>query len=292
MPSPLVSALMTAYNREKYIAEAIESVLASTFQDFELIVVDDCSKDRTLEIARQYTADPRVRVHINEKNLGDYPNRNRAAELARGKYLKYVDSDDIIYRHGLAVMAESMEQFPEAGLGLCLPPVEAGPFPLQLSPEDAYREYFWGTLPFSNAPLSAIIRTDAFRSVGGFSGKRQIGDMELWLRLAARFPIVKLARDLTWWRTHGQQEFAYDSEAYKVMARFGIALSALDSPDCPLLAKDRQRAIRRVKRNCGRAILRIATVGMQPRLAWSLYRASRLSVVDLVNGVVANKQAG
>ena len=51
---PLVSVLMTAYNREKYIAEAIESVLASTYKNFELIIVDDCSKDKTVEIARRY----------------------------------------------------------------------------------------------------------------------------------------------------------------------------------------------------------------------------------------------
>ena|SRR5674476_1029541 len=91
MLHPAVSVLMTAYNREKYIAEAIESVLAQTFTDFELVVVDDGSKDHTVDIARRYSKDPRVSVHINEKNLGDYPNRNRAASLARGRYLKYLD---------------------------------------------------------------------------------------------------------------------------------------------------------------------------------------------------------
>ena len=85
MATPLVSVLMTAYNREKYIAEAIESVLASTFQDFELIIVDDCSRDHTVEIVRRYTSDPRLQVHVNEKNLGDYPNRNRAASLVQNR---------------------------------------------------------------------------------------------------------------------------------------------------------------------------------------------------------------
>ena len=90
---PLVSVLMTAYNREKYIAEAIESVLASTYSNLELIIVDDCSKDNTLQIATNYQAkDDRIKVYKNEKNLGDYPNRNKAASYAKGKYLKYVDS--------------------------------------------------------------------------------------------------------------------------------------------------------------------------------------------------------
>ena len=85
---PLVSVLMTSYNRENYIAEAIESVLASTYKNFELIIVDDRSKDRTVEIARSYESkDDRVKVYINEKNLGDYPNRNKAASYAKGFYI-------------------------------------------------------------------------------------------------------------------------------------------------------------------------------------------------------------
>src|SRR5947207_2038625 len=118
MTAPLVSVLTTAYNREKYIAEAIESVLACSFKDFELIIVDDCSADRTVAIGRRYPSESRVRVHVNEKNLGDYPNRNRAASLAQGRYLKYVDSDDVIYPHGLEAMVGMMERFPDSGLGL------------------------------------------------------------------------------------------------------------------------------------------------------------------------------
>ena len=65
--SPLVSVLMTAYNREKYIAEAIESVLASTYTNFELIIVDDCSTDKTVEIAKSYEVkDNRIKVYIND----------------------------------------------------------------------------------------------------------------------------------------------------------------------------------------------------------------------------------
>jgi glycosyltransferase involved in cell wall biosynthesis len=73
---PLVSVLMTAYNREKYIADAISSVLNSTYKNFELIIVDDGSKDATVQIAKQFEAkDERVTVYQNEKNLGDYNNR-------------------------------------------------------------------------------------------------------------------------------------------------------------------------------------------------------------------------
>ena len=94
---PLVSVLMTAYNREAFIADAIASVLAQKFADFELVVVDDASRDRTVEIANDLAArDRRIRVYVNERNLGAYPNRNYAATLARGSLIKYHDSDDLI----------------------------------------------------------------------------------------------------------------------------------------------------------------------------------------------------
>jgi glycosyltransferase involved in cell wall biosynthesis len=112
---PLVSVLTTAYNRQEFVAEAIESVLSSTYKNWELIIVDDCSKDNTVAIAKGYARkDDRIKVNINEKNLGDYPNRNKAASYATGKYLKYLDSDDVLYREGLSKMVDFMERFPKA----------------------------------------------------------------------------------------------------------------------------------------------------------------------------------
>src|ERR1035438_3224532 len=123
---------MTAYNREDYIAEAIESVLAQTLHNLELVIVDDGSRDQTVDIARRYTNDSRVRLHLNEKNLGDYPNRNRAAELAQGRYLKYLDADDMMYPHCLEMMVHQMEQFPQASLGFTLAPKKEWLYPVSL----------------------------------------------------------------------------------------------------------------------------------------------------------------
>src|SRR5450631_1699837 len=117
MQKPFVSVLMTAYNREKYIAEAIESVLASTYTNFEFIIVDDGSVDTTVEIARSFELkDSRVKLYINEKNLGDYPNRNKAASYAKGKYLKYLDSDDMIFKDSLLKMVNAIEKYPDAAM--------------------------------------------------------------------------------------------------------------------------------------------------------------------------------
>ena len=119
MMAPIVSVLMTAYNRERYIAAAIDSVLGQTFEDFELIVSDDASSDRTVAIADAYARrDPRIRVTVNPRNLGDYPNRRQAASLARGEFLNYHDSDDIMYPHCLAVMIDAIKSAPTAAFAL------------------------------------------------------------------------------------------------------------------------------------------------------------------------------
>src|SRR4051794_39573356 len=107
---PLVSVLMTAYNRQQFIAEAIESVLGSTYKNFELIICDDSSTDDTLAIAKRYALrDERVKVYSNPKRLGQFPNRNRSSEYAKGKYIKYLDSDDIILPDGLEYCVTEME---------------------------------------------------------------------------------------------------------------------------------------------------------------------------------------
>src|SRR5258708_25007423 len=94
---PTASVLLTAYNREQYIAQSIESVLGQSWGDFELLVVDDRSTDGTLDIARRYERlDSRVRVIANETNRGQFANRNYAASLARAPFLKFHASDDLM----------------------------------------------------------------------------------------------------------------------------------------------------------------------------------------------------
>lgn len=91
-----VSVVMPAYNAERTISEAIESVLQQTYQDFELIVVDDASTDRTLQIAVDYgKKNSKIRVLENMSNFGVAVTRNHGIEKARGKYIALLDSDDL-----------------------------------------------------------------------------------------------------------------------------------------------------------------------------------------------------
>lgn len=235
----LVSVLMTAYNREKYIGQAIESVLASSYRHFELIIVDDCSTDNTMAVIKEYALkEPGIKVYHNDTNLGDYPNRNKAASYAKGKYLKYLDSDDIMYPHCLQVMVTAMEQFPRAGYALSSVAEAHRPLPVCIDPRQAYLEHFAREGHFYRAPGSAIIRKTAFEDVGGFSGKRMIGDTELWFNLSRSYDMVKIPRDLVWDRTHDNQERQSEyAKKYKELTK-AVIKNALSHNDCPLSAEE------------------------------------------------------
>ena len=195
MNTPTISILTTVYNREKYLAECIQSVLDGHFQDFELIIVDDQSTDCSLEIAHEFASkDPRIRVYRNEENLGDYPNRNKAASYARGKYIKYLDADDMHGRFMVDIMVDAMESFPEAGYGLFDYGENKPLFPFIMNPAEAFEAHYSGKHAiFHRSPLNAIIKKEVFEAVGGFSGKQHIGDYELWHHIGAKYPVVVMS---------------------------------------------------------------------------------------------------
>lgn len=245
---PAVSVLMTAYNREKYVADSIESVLTQRFIDFELIVVDDCSSDRTLDIARKYEAsDSRVRVFSNEKNLGDYPNRNRAASLARGTLLKYHDSDDLMYPHCLETMVPPMLAEPSAAIGLSLSKAfTGGPSPMLLTPRLSYQREFLGQGMFMGGPACGIFRRAEFHQLGGFPHRGVLSDSIFWLNACASVNVLTLPGDLFWYRVHPSQEAQSPTAAGEYTWLTSEEWKALASPHCPLSPDEREKARRTV----------------------------------------------
>ena len=95
MTEDLVSIITPSYNTAPFIAETIESVLSQTYPNWEMIIVDDCSTDNTDEVVARYTADSRIRYYKNEKNSGAAFSRNFALRKARGRYIAFLDSDDL-----------------------------------------------------------------------------------------------------------------------------------------------------------------------------------------------------
>lgn len=271
--SPFISILMTAYNREKYIGEAIQSVLNSTYTNFELIIVDDGSKDNTVNIAKNFEQkDSRIKVYINEKNLGDYPNRNKAAGYATGKYIKYLDADDIIYPWGIQLMVQLMEKFPEAGWGLSNQQDKKKPFPLILNPDEIYNYNYRVSAIFHRSPLSAIIKREAFESLNGFANIRMAGDFEMWNRLGQKFPLVLMPHGIGWYRKHAEQEMNSYRKYIKVYER--IKLKYLRDENCPLEKNEVKAIIRAEKRTIKKEILKSALTLNVPVLIDNYHRLS------------------
>jgi glycosyltransferase involved in cell wall biosynthesis len=116
---PLVSVVTPAYNEEEHLAECIESVLAQTYKNWDYTIVNNCSKDKTLEIACRYAAkDPRIRVHDNEQFLEMIPNHNVAVRQISpaSKYCKVVLADDWIFPRCLEQMVAIAEAHPTVGV--------------------------------------------------------------------------------------------------------------------------------------------------------------------------------
>ena len=107
----LVSVIMASYNHEKFISDAIESVLNQTYKDFELIIIDDYSNDNSREIINKYEKkDNRIKVIFHEKNKGLSRTRNDGFDIAEGKYIAFIDSDDVWVSHKLEVQVPILEQ--------------------------------------------------------------------------------------------------------------------------------------------------------------------------------------
>jgi glycosyltransferase involved in cell wall biosynthesis len=287
-----VSVLMTAYNREKYIEEAIQSVLASSYTNFEFIIVDDCSTDNTVSIMQLYAKqDPRIKVYVNSTNLGDYPNRARAVSYATGAYIKFVDSDDLIYPDTLEKMVAAMEKYPEAGMAISQTAIKNNEsFPKLIFPETTYKQHFYGDGILSYGPTGTIIKKEIYNKLGGFSNKRYIADSEFWLKLAALHPIIKLEPGLVFWRTHSEQEYYYgiNSNAY-IETAYKTYIQALQSKDCPLKPYDIKKITRRLQWKQARDILSICFRKRNLKGAFKIYKNSDINFLNLLSGMLPYK---
>ncbi len=113
---PKISVLIPTYNNEIYIADSIKSVVNQTFQDFEIIVLDNCSTDNTEKVVREFLGDGRITYSVNEVNRGSIANFNKGLSLAKGEYIKFLFSDDLLMPEALEEMAETLDENPVVSL--------------------------------------------------------------------------------------------------------------------------------------------------------------------------------
>jgi glycosyltransferase involved in cell wall biosynthesis len=268
-----LSVLITCYNRQEYIAEAIESVLTSSYKDFELIISDDCSNDQTVQIAKVYEKeDVRVKVFMNEVNLGQFANRNKAASYAIGQYIKYVDSDDVIYPYSLQIMMDAMIRYPEAGLGFCTKYKDSKrSYPYIISPAEALITHYLKEELLMIGPSGLIISRHVFEEVKGFEEYGMPSDNHLTLKIAAKYPVVALQRDLFWWRPHAGQIFTLDQlNPTNILNNYLYNTDILINHS-PLTTKENNQIIKNQKKIFYINILKLFFKQYKPLTALSLF---------------------
>lgn len=244
---PFVSVLMTAFNRENLVAEAIESVLASSYTNFELIIVDDCSTDNTFEIIQHFAArDQRIRHYQNEINLGDYTNRNRAATYAKGYYLTYLDSDDKLLIDGLKNCINAMLIFPDASIGMYWLHSKGEAF--CLDGKESIRQHFFKKQMLIIGPGGTVLKRSFFSQIKGYPERYgPANDMYFNLKAACYSKIVFFPFNFSIYRQHDGQEnkneysYLYNNYLYQKDALIELPLPFSDKENEWLQNKNRRR---------------------------------------------------
>lgn len=195
---PLVTIITVTYNSSAYVRDAIESVLAQQYTNFEYIIGDDCSTDNTWDIIGEYK-DPRIRKYRNAENLREYLNRNKAIEMANGKYLLFIDGDDILLTHGLGYYVSMIEKFPEAGMAIQKGYYNNFVFPALLQSEEVIRNHYFGHEDMlSSSFASNFFNTAILKKEGLLSTFYKGGDNEIRVRIALRYPTLFIAGWVSW----------------------------------------------------------------------------------------------
>lgn len=202
---PLVSILMTAYNRETFIVEAIESVLSNSYTNIELIIVDDGSNDNTVAIAKRFEKiDNRVKVFVNSQNMGDYPNRNRAASLANGEFMMYVDSDDKLNFNTISKILFSDEIIRHLNFAMFW---HHSNNIFSLNGDEALRIHFCEKQFLYFGPGGTFIRKSFFAAIGGYPEKYgPANDMYFNLKACTYSSIHLYPFEFIFYRFHVGQE--------------------------------------------------------------------------------------
>lgn len=202
-----VTVLMTTYNGSLYIKQAIDSVLRQTFENFELLIVNDGSTDNTIDIIESYN-DPRIRLINNYSNKGLLFSRNFALTEAKGKYLAILDSDDIAIANRLEVQWKTFEKRPSlallGGQGVVIDKdgIKTGEILTQLTGSDAVKVKLF----FSNSYIhsTVMIRMEIFKKLGGYQDFPLAEDYALFSRLSHDHEVDNLSDTLVEYRIHGE----------------------------------------------------------------------------------------
>ena len=233
---------MPVYNAERYVAEAVESVLAQTFRDFEFIIINDGSTDGSLAVLEAYARqDDRIRL-ISRSNCGLVATRNELVSESTGQYCALLDADDIALPKRFAKQVEYMEQHPQCVvLGSCLLLIDSDGEPIcqfvdTFTHEEIDRLFLQGISTLFNS--SVMMRREAVEQVGGYRNDYPPAeDVDLFLRLAECGQLVNLPEVLTKYRQHLTSE-GYARRQIQIRCAEAAANSARVRRGLPLLEQN------------------------------------------------------
>jgi glycosyltransferase involved in cell wall biosynthesis len=207
MKPPVVSVVIPVYNGEKFVRNAMDSILSQTFSDFELIVINDGSTDSSAEVVASYR-DPRIVFLENKTNTGLPRVRNQGLDASRGRYIAWLDCDDISLPERLEKQVKFLDTHPQVGVcGGWVKIVGGGRDVIAQYP--AHPEYLRACLLFNNclANSTVMMRAACTRDIGlRFDLSHHLSqDYGLWTRIPREWKIVNLPEVLTVYRTHSSQ---------------------------------------------------------------------------------------
>jgi glycosyltransferase involved in cell wall biosynthesis len=193
--APTISILLPAFNSEEHLAEAVHSILSQTYEDFELLIIDDGSTDRTREIARTLaTDDPRIRLLEHDDNRGLPARLNEGLSLAQGDYIARMDADDVSRYRRLELQLKYLQTHPDVALvGGFIRLFGAGrscTVQVATSPSIVRWRLLFGN---SIGHVTILGRSKFFSRVGGYDEKLRVAqDYDLWLRGSTEFKLANI----------------------------------------------------------------------------------------------------
>lgn len=212
--NPLVSILIPTYNREKYLAEALDSALAQTYKNIEIIVHDDASTDSTPSLLKKYS-DPRLRIIRTEDNHGMLGGWNYIVSKARGEYIKFLASDDLLEQTCVEELVAAAECHPSAAIITCQRKfidekgrvVKKMGFAKRDVVVDGIEHAHWILTTIREnkigEPTAVLYPTRLVKKAGGYDPQfSQFADFEYWIRLLQYGDIVYVHKPLCSFRVH------------------------------------------------------------------------------------------
>jgi glycosyltransferase involved in cell wall biosynthesis len=266
---PLVSICIPTYNAERTVMSTLQSILNQTYQNLEILVVDNASSDNTMSLLRQVN-DPRLVVHRNERNIGAEANFSRCIELASGEYVAIFHADDLYLPNMVEKQVRALQDNPSVGAVFTMASlindsdeiIGESILPAKLRGKRVHHfpEIFLSILENGNFLMcpSWMVRSKLYKELAPFDGERfaTSADLDMWLRILGKGPIAVLDEKLMSYRistTHGTYKFRFfhteEADFFKVMDyHLSVKSGVLDIPRSVLNKYEFQRSLDKIIR--------------------------------------------